>query len=74
MSCNGLEYDGIEYHNEYHIHIHIISRLRLRTIISLTPEQPSSDLISFCVHEKIQNIHICVEKWNEAITMTGTQV
>jgi len=41
---------------------------------SLIPEQPSSDLISFCVHHQITNIHITVEQWNESITMTMAQV
>jgi tyrosine-protein phosphatase OCA6 len=39
-----------------------LSRLQLRTIISLTPEKPTEDLKLFCEMASIQIIHFPIER------------
>jgi len=44
-------------------------RLRLRTVISLTPEPPTVDLQQFFRSEKISSHYVKVDKYNEAVTL-----
>eukprot|EP01028_Stygiella_incarcerata_P009234 TRINITY_DN43404_c0_g1_i1.p1 TRINITY_DN43404_c0_g1~~TRINITY_DN43404_c0_g1_i1.p1 ORF type:complete len:366 (-),score=74.50 TRINITY_DN43404_c0_g1_i1:49-1053(-) len=46
-----------------------LRRLRLRTIISLVPETPTSDLREFCVHRGIELVHIQTKKHKEGTTV-----
>lgn len=47
-----------------------IRRLRLRTIISLIPEKPSSDLTEFCRQNDIKMHHFPVPQWKENVVLT----
>lgn len=40
-----------------------LKRLSLKTIVSVTPEPPTSDLLAFCACEKIVNHHFYAEKF-----------
>ncbi|KAG8459143.1 hypothetical protein KFE25_002550 [Diacronema lutheri] len=39
-----------------------LRRLELRTLVSLLPEQPSTDLLHFCAHERIRHHYVPIEK------------
>jgi tyrosine-protein phosphatase OCA6 len=51
-----------------------LRRLRLSTIISLTPEEPNVDLVEFCTAEDISLKHISVEKFQESVTITAPMI
>ncbi|CAM9536313.1 unnamed protein product [Chrysoparadoxa australica] len=53
-----------------------LSRLKLRSIISLVPEPPLQDQQDFCHHHGIDIIHVQAPKWKEeeGITLTQAQV
>jgi tyrosine-protein phosphatase OCA6 len=57
--------DGL-YRSSYPIlrNFRYLNRLKLKTIISLIPESPSSDLISYCNYYNINLIHINVLRTN----------
>jgi hypothetical protein len=40
-----------------------LKTLKLRTIVSLTPDSPMPELLTFCANHSIQNIHIKVTKF-----------
>eukprot|EP00299_Pterocystis_sp_00344_P000332 c10101_g1_i1.p1 GENE.c10101_g1_i1~~c10101_g1_i1.p1 ORF type:complete len:243 (+),score=55.82 c10101_g1_i1:57-785(+) len=48
-------------------------RLRLKCIISITPEI-ISDMTDFCDHFKVHHHHIKVDKFNDAVRVTPTQI
>eukprot|EP00808_Paulinella_micropora_P001291 g70938.t1 len=37
-----------------------LRRLALKTILSLTPEEPTQDLVRFCELERINTVHVCL--------------
>jgi len=51
-----------------------LTRLFLKTIISLTPEPPNPQLVDFCVLQKINLIHIRVDKPKDSIPLTYGKV
>ena len=40
-----------------------LRRLNLQTVVSVIPEEPTSDLAEFCTHEKIALLHFDAEKF-----------
>lgn len=44
------------------VNFRFLRRLRLRTIVSLLPEQPSTDLRDFCEHEEIRHHYVPTER------------
>lgn len=46
----------------------------MKTIISLTPKKPDSNLLDFCEAENITNIHVQVDKFKENVTLTHAHV
>jgi len=51
-----------------------LRRLRLRTIVSLIPDQePSRDLQEFCAQERIRSIHFNVAKYDDGVTISAAQ-
>ena len=51
-----------------------LRRLRLATIISLTPEEPNADLAEFCRAEGIVSRHVAVEKHGESVACTAATI
>lgn len=52
-----------------------LRRLQLKTIVSVIPEAPTTDLIEFCTHEKIINHHFCAEKFaSDSVTVSPSTV
>ena len=63
--------------NENCVHFYttlLASRLRLKTIISLIPEPPITDLVDFCAHQGIKMVHIKVDKFVDAVRVTPEQI
>jgi tyrosine-protein phosphatase OCA6 len=54
--------------------LRFMRRLQLRTIISLIPEKPTTDLREFCEHEKIEIIHIHTEKYKNCVSLTFADI
>ncbi|KAI8805752.1 protein-tyrosine phosphatase, partial [Cladochytrium replicatum] len=48
--------------------------LRLRTILSLTPQPPNMDLITFCRENSITSTHVRVDKPKEGVPMSFSRV
>eukprot|EP00760_Papus_ankaliazontas_P032214 PhM_4_TR5691/c0_g1_i1/m.18288 len=46
-----------------------LRRLKLRTIISIVPEEPTADLQEFCRHEKIRLRHISCEAFRDRVPL-----
>ncbi|KAJ3339579.1 hypothetical protein HDU93_007996 [Gonapodya sp. JEL0774] len=51
-----------------------LRRLRLRTIVSLTPDPPAPDLLEFCGAENIKSLHIPVAKSKGSIPLGYARV
>ncbi|KAF1318951.1 putative protein tyrosine phosphatase, partial [Globisporangium splendens] len=52
-----------------------LNRLGLKTVISVIPEPPTSDLAEFCAAEKIVNYHFYAEKFtSDNVTVSPTTV
>eukprot|EP00743_Colponemidia_sp_Colp-15_P009071 GILK01009897.1.p1 GENE.GILK01009897.1~~GILK01009897.1.p1 ORF type:complete len:262 (+),score=31.94 GILK01009897.1:75-860(+) len=51
-----------------------LRRLRLKTLLSLVPEPPTSDLVEFCEHQGIKNVHFTVAKMTDNITISAEVV
>lgn len=51
-----------------------LKRLRLKTILSLTPAPPGDSVLSFGAVNLIQNLHVPVDKPKDNIPLTFTQV
>ena len=51
-----------------------LKRLKLRSILSLTPSSPTAPLLAFCDKNGIQSIHVKVDKPKEDIPLTFSQV
>ncbi|KAI8816767.1 protein-tyrosine phosphatase, partial [Fimicolochytrium jonesii] len=47
-----------------------LTRLRLKSILSLTPEPANADLAAFCAEQKITALHVRVDKPKEHIPLT----
>lgn len=47
-----------------------LRRLQLRTIVSVIPEPPTSDLIAFCSTEKIQHYYFKASKFTSDVTVS----
>jgi len=51
-----------------------LRRLKLKTIVSVTPEPPKRDLLEFCEREGVVNLHFHVEKFSDAVTISSSRV
>ncbi|GLD95028.1 hypothetical protein PINS_up003653 [Pythium insidiosum] len=52
-----------------------LRRLQLKTIVSVIPEAPTSDLVEFCQQEKIANHHFYAEKFtSDNVTVSPATV
>jgi tyrosine-protein phosphatase OCA6 len=51
-----------------------LQTLNLKTIISIIPEPPISDLLEFCDHQTITNVHIRIEKPGKSVKLTPSLV
>jgi tyrosine-protein phosphatase OCA6 len=52
-----------------------LKRLQLKTIVSVVPEPPTSDLAEFCAGEKILNYHFYAEKFtSDNVTVSPATV
>jgi tyrosine-protein phosphatase OCA6 len=54
--------------------LRFMRRLQLRSIISLIPEKPTTDLKEFCDHEKIESVHIYTEKYKNCVSLTFADI
>lgn len=54
--------------------LRFMRRLQLRTIVSLIPEKPTTDLKEFCDHEKIEIIHIYTEKYKNYVSLAFADI
>eukprot|EP01083_Nonionella_stella_P075793 206160_1 len=50
--------------------LRFLARLNLKSIVSLTPEKPTEDLLDFCSHYGIKTIYFKVKKYKESVTIT----
>eukprot|EP00123_Amoebidium_parasiticum_P021870 comp7528_c0_seq1/m.3190 comp7528_c0_seq1/g.3190 ORF comp7528_c0_seq1/g.3190 comp7528_c0_seq1/m.3190 type:complete len:252 (-) comp7528_c0_seq1:252-1007(-) len=51
-----------------------LRKLKLQSILSLTPKKPTSEIQAFCTREGIQSYHVAVPKFKDSVTITHTQV
>nr|CAG8660909.1 8929_t:CDS:2 [Entrophospora candida] len=51
-----------------------LKRLKLKTILSLIPEQPIPDLLEFCRSQNIRNMHLQVGRFKDNVTLNGANV
>lgn len=51
-----------------------LRRIRLRTIVSLIPELPVSDLVRYCKTHNITHKHVAVGKYKEAVEITPLEI
>ncbi|KAL0486754.1 OCA6 [Acrasis kona] len=54
--------------------LRFMRRLKLRTIVSLIPEPPTTDLKEFCDHEKIECRHIYTEKYKNVVSLSFADI
>ncbi|KXS13486.1 hypothetical protein M427DRAFT_100421, partial [Gonapodya prolifera JEL478] len=50
--------------------LRFLRRLRLRTLVSLTPDPPNDELLEFCREEKIESIHVPVPRPKGSFPLT----
>jgi len=51
-----------------------LEQLSLRTVVSLTPEEPSAQLLGFCAATHARSVHIPVERFADDVAMTPAVV
>ncbi|KAJ5076884.1 tyrosine-protein phosphatase oca6-related [Anaeramoeba ignava] len=51
-----------------------LKRLRLKTILSLTPKEPTKELTEFCKQQKITSIFVETPKYDESVVFSSRQV
>ncbi|KAL9642117.1 hypothetical protein ABK040_007122 [Willaertia magna] len=51
-----------------------LKRLKLKTIISLIPEKPITDLVEFCEFEHIHSYHFFSPKYKEQVSLSFSEV
>ncbi|KJE93947.1 hypothetical protein CAOG_04657 [Capsaspora owczarzaki ATCC 30864] len=57
-----------------HLNFAFLARLKLKTVLSLTPKKPDSNIDFFCKEEGVQNIFIQVDKFKENVTLTHQHI
>eukprot|EP01135_Chromosphaera_perkinsii_P000904 Nk52_evm2s153 gene=Nk52_evmTU2s153 len=67
--------DGV-YRGAYPAHRNqrFLKRLNLKTVLSLTPEEPHPNLAAFWSEEGIRCVHVHVDKYKENITVTQPKI